>query len=102
VTAVRLPRYALLTGTTALITCFFNSIYPDGAIDRFSIGPALLAWTGLPVLAATIVQAAFGVAAAPRTRRGLAGRLGSFGLTRGVALLAPARILLLPRLRALP
>jgi len=102
VTAVRLPRYALLTGTTALITCFFNSIYPDGAIDRYYIGPALIAWTWLAVLAATIVQAAFGVAAAPRTRRGLAGRLGSFDLTRGVAILAAAVILIVPSLVDIP
>ena len=102
VTAVRLPRYALLTGTTALITCFFNSIYPDGAIDRYYIGPALIAWTWLAVLAATIVQAGFGVAAAPRTGRGLAGRLGSFDLTRGVATLAAAVILIVPSLVDLP
>src|SRR4029078_8707608 len=66
VTAGWLPRYALLTGTTALITCFFNSIYPDGAIDRYYIGPALIAWTWLAALAAPIVQAAFaGAAGAP-------------------------------------
>ena len=102
VTAVRLPRYALLTGTTALITCFFNSIYPDGAIDRYYIGPALIAWTWLAVLAATIVQAAFGVVAAPRTGRGLAGRFGSLDLTRSVAILAAAVILIVPSLVDLP
>ena len=50
VTAIRQPRYALLTGTTLVITCFFNSVYPDGAIDRYYIGPALICWTWLAIL----------------------------------------------------
>ena len=60
VTVVRQPRYALLTGTTMVLTCFFNSVYPDGAIDRYYIGPALIAWTWLAILAATIVDAIVG------------------------------------------
>ena len=58
VTIVRQPRYALLTGTTMALTLFFNSVYPDGAIDRYYIGPALIAWTWLAILGATIVDAA--------------------------------------------
>jgi len=57
VTAVRQPRYALLSGTTMALTCFFNSVYPDGAIDRYYIGPALIGWTWLAILAATVVDA---------------------------------------------
>ena len=60
VTAVRLPRYALLSGTAVAITCFFNSVYPDGAIDRYYIGPAFLAWTWLAVLGGTFVDAILG------------------------------------------
>ena len=60
VTAVRLPRYALLSGSAAFITCFFNSVYPDGAIDRYYIGPALFAWSWLAILAATFVESVVG------------------------------------------
>jgi hypothetical protein len=60
VTSVRLPRYALLSGTAVAITCFFNSVYPDGAIDRYYIGPAFLAWTWLAVLGGTFVDAMLG------------------------------------------
>jgi len=60
VTAFRQPRYAVLTGTTLVLTCFFNSVYPDGAIDRYYIGPALICWTWLAILAATFVQAMLG------------------------------------------
>lgn len=56
VTLVRQPRYALLTGITMGITLFFNSVYPDGAIDRYYIVPALIAWTWLAILGATIVD----------------------------------------------
>jgi hypothetical protein len=105
VTAVRLPRYALLTGTTALITVFFNSIYPDGAIDRYYIGPALLAWTWLAVLAATVVEALLGTLAgspAPRGSSGFGRRLGSIDVVRAVAVVAAAAVLFAPTLFALP
>lgn len=55
-TAFRQPRYAILTGFAMVLTLFFNSVYPDGAIDRYYIGPALIAWTWLAVLARTIVD----------------------------------------------
>jgi hypothetical protein len=110
VIAVRLPRYALLTGSTALITVFFNSIYPDGAIDRYYIGPALLAWTWLAVLAATVVEAIVGTlagvsaspAGSPLRGPGLARRLDSISIVRGVAVVAAAAVLLAPTLFALP
>ena len=66
VTAIRQPRYALLTGLTLALTCFFNSVYPDGAIDRYYIVPALIAWTWLAILAASLVRAVF---RRPRTGR---------------------------------
>jgi hypothetical protein len=55
-TILRRPRYALLTGTTMVITCFFNSVYPDGAIDRYYIGPVLIAWTWLALLGASVAE----------------------------------------------
>ena len=56
VTVARQPRYALLSGTTMVLTCFFNSVYPDGAIDRYYIGPALIAWTWLAILAGAAID----------------------------------------------
>ena len=56
VTGFRQPRYAILTGTTMVLTLFFNSVYPDGAIDRYYIGPALIAWTWLAILARTVAD----------------------------------------------
>jgi hypothetical protein len=111
VTALRLPRYALLSGSAAAITCFFNSVYPDGAIDRYYIGPALFAWTWLGILGGAVVEATLGTfggrfgdeAEAPtnlgphRARpRGLGDVLRSIGLLRAVGLLAAAAILLGP------
>ena len=106
VTAVRLPRYALLTGSTMLITLFFNAIYPDGAIDRYYIGPALLAWTWLAILAATVVQVVLGNVGTPPVGRRTGGtrvdRLRSIDLVGGVATAALAAVLIAPTLFALP
>ena len=41
-----------------VLTLFFNSVYPDGAIDRYYIGPALIAWTWLAILGRTAVDLA--------------------------------------------
>jgi hypothetical protein len=65
VTAVRRPRYALLTGTAVLITCFFNASYVNADISRYYVGPALMAWTWLAIAAGTIVDLL--VRAAPAT-----------------------------------
>lgn len=57
VTALRRPRYALLTGTAVGITCFFNASYVNADISRYYVGPALMAWTWLALLAAGVVDA---------------------------------------------
>ena len=51
VTAIRLSPYALLTGSAFLITCFFNAAYINADIERYYLGPALIAWTWLAILA---------------------------------------------------
>jgi hypothetical protein len=56
VMAVRFPAFALLTGTTMFITCFFNAAYINADIERYYLGPVLIAWTWLAVLAAAIVD----------------------------------------------
>ena len=67
-TAVRRPRYALLTGTAVAITCFFASSYVNADISRYYLGPALMAWTWLAILAAAVVDLLAGLAGeAPAT-----------------------------------
>ena len=66
VTAVRFPAFALLTGTSVAITCFFNAAYVNADIERYYLGPELIAWTWLAILAATVVDGIAG--------RSLAGR----------------------------
>ena len=48
------PRYALLSGTAAGITCFFAASYVNADIDRYYLVPVLLAWTWLALLGAAI------------------------------------------------
>ena len=56
VTAVRRPRYALLTGSAIVITCFFNASYSNADISRYYLVPVLIAWTWLAILAAVAVE----------------------------------------------
>jgi hypothetical protein len=51
-TVVMRPRYALLSGSAALITLFFAASYENADIGRYYAVPALLAWTWLALLAA--------------------------------------------------
>ena len=53
---MRHPRYALLTGSAALITVFFAASYVNADIDRYYLGPALMAWTWLAILAAAAIE----------------------------------------------
>jgi 4-amino-4-deoxy-L-arabinose transferase-like glycosyltransferase len=55
-TAVRRAPYALLTGTALVITCFFNAAYINADIERYYLGPALIAWTWLAILAKTVID----------------------------------------------
>jgi hypothetical protein len=107
VTIVRQPRYALLSGTTMALTLFFNSVYPDGAIDRYYIGPALIAWTWLAILGATIVDTAIGLAPARRARAdgsepGPWRPADANPILRPIGLLVVAGLLVAPSLLAIP
>ncbi|MEA2518995.1 MAG: hypothetical protein QOF49_1075, partial [Chloroflexota bacterium] len=100
VTIIRQPRYALLSGTTMVLTCFFNSVYPDGAIDRYYIIPVVLAWTWLAILGATAIDSLVGPdAVAPRDRALVPGPAGAM---RAAGLGAVAVLLIAPSLLALP
>ncbi len=56
-TALRRPRYALLSGLAAAITCFFAASYVNAEIERYYLGPALIAWTWIAIGAGVIATA---------------------------------------------
>jgi hypothetical protein len=102
VTVVRRPRYALLTGTAMVLTIFFNSVYPDGAIDRYYIGPALIAWTWLAILGSTVVSLVLDLVDAGwlPVRIGWEHRVRAIGLVViGLLLLGPTIVGFVPRSR---
>jgi hypothetical protein len=53
----REPRYALLTGLALSVTVFFAASYANADIGRYYLGPILIAWTWLAVLAVTLIEA---------------------------------------------
>ncbi|HKG57364.1 MAG TPA: DUF2723 domain-containing protein [Candidatus Limnocylindrales bacterium] len=57
VTAIRQRPYALLSGVAAAIACFFAASYANADIARYYLGPALMAWTWLAILAGAVVDA---------------------------------------------
>jgi hypothetical protein len=56
-TAALRPTWALLTGTSALLTCAFAGSYHNAEIERYYLGPALMAWTWLAIFAGGIAMA---------------------------------------------
>ena len=56
-TAARRPRYALLTGTWMLVTCWFAASYTNAAIDRYYLVPLLIAASWLGIGAGLLVDA---------------------------------------------
>ncbi len=54
-TAIRRPAYALLSGATVLLTCAFAASYDNAEIQRYYLGPVLIAWTWLAILAGGVV-----------------------------------------------
>lgn len=108
VTAVRRPRYALLTVPAVLLSCWFAASYRNAEIDRYYLGPALIAVTWLAILADAAAEGLSALtrrlrAGAPRPRRGPgpAGLL-AVELVAAVAVVAPALALVGPTLAALP
>jgi hypothetical protein len=96
VTAVRRPRYALLTGTAAAITCFFAASYVNADISRYYLGPELMAWTWLAILAAAAVDLLAYLAgdidpATARTRAGMISVIAAVALVSPTLLEVPAR-----------
>ncbi|HYO43480.1 MAG TPA: DUF2723 domain-containing protein [Candidatus Limnocylindrales bacterium] len=109
VTAIRHPRYALLSGTAVAVTCLFAASYLNANIGRYYLGPALFAWSWLAIAAGSLVDLVFARAttgpddeAAFDTPPGPA-RLTlrqSVAVVLAVAMLVPTGVALIPRWRA--
>ncbi len=56
-TALRRPRFALLTGSWLLVICWFAASYTNAAIDRYYLVPLLIAVSWLGVAAGLAVDA---------------------------------------------
>ncbi len=95
-TVVRAPRYALLSGLAFVVTVFFAASYANADIERYYLGPALIAWTWLAILAATIAEQVGRLVAEPAEAP--AGASVEHGPTRlhPVAALLLAALLLAP------
>jgi len=92
VTAVRMPRYALLTGSAMLVTLWFDVSYFNADIGRYYLGPVLWAWTWLGVLGASIADGLARLALSLRERR--AGPGATRILRTGLASLIAVSLLL--------
>jgi hypothetical protein len=57
IAAIRVPRYALLSGAATLTTCFFAASYENAAIERYYVGPAFFAWTWIAILGGAVAEA---------------------------------------------
>ena len=58
VAAAARPRFVLLTAPTLILTCLFAIFYSNADIDRYYLGPLLVAVTWLAILLDVIVRAA--------------------------------------------
>jgi len=56
-TAVRRPRYALLTGAWLVVTCWFAVSYTNADIERYYLGPILIAISWLAIAAGVVIDA---------------------------------------------
>ena len=100
-TAVRRPRYALLTGSTAVITWFFAASYLNADIGRYYLVSWLMVWTWLAILAAFVASVVANLLA------GSADLLGSpptprFRRVAAAVAIGSAIVLIAPTLVAVP
>jgi hypothetical protein len=100
--ALRRPRFALLTGVWLGLTCFFAASYENADIERYYLGPIVIAWTWLALLARSVVDWLAAALGRPSARVvGSSPASGSARLGGAIALLA-AVVLLGPSVLAAP
>lgn len=92
VTVVRMPRYALLSGSAMLVTLWFDMSYLNADIGRYYLGPVLWAWTWLGVLGTSVGDGLARLAISLRERRAGSGATGI--LRTGLATLIAVSLLL--------
>jgi hypothetical protein len=101
---IRRPRYALLTITAMVLTLGFNAAYTNADISRYYLGPALIAWTWLAILAAVVVDAIAGALGVryddPDGRAVRPALAAATAAAAAVVLLAPSLLVLPARHRA--
>ncbi len=111
VAIVQRPRYALLSGVTFAVTAWFAASYENAAIERYYLGPALIALTWVAMFAAWIAGLLWrqmGLAGGLDRPRGVMaspGRGALLGTPSAGALgleVAVAALLLVPAVAALP
>ncbi|MGZ9276482.1 MAG: protein O-mannosyl-transferase family [Candidatus Limnocylindrales bacterium] len=98
-TALSRPRYAVLSGTALAITCFFAASYINADIERYYLGPALIVWTWLAILAGGAASLV-GATLDGRARAGI--DTGRALRSDHVIAVALAVALLIPTVTALP
>jgi hypothetical protein len=102
-TAVRDRPYAVLSGTSLLITVFFAASYVNADITRYYLGPTFVAWTWLAILAAATVDGLRALARRWIARPEPGGRAaGRASLPAIGAVLVAAAVLLMPTAIDLP
>ena len=101
-TVMRRPRYALLTGSALLITCFFAASYINADISRYYLGPILIAWTWLAILGGMVAESIAASLGLGNVSWAAGGRAG--GVSNRIALPAAliAAVMLAPTLLAIP
>jgi len=98
-TVWRRPRYALLTAPVVVITCWFAASYANAQIDRYYLGPALIALTWLGVLVSLVTDALESLSVRLEAARAAPGPAPGPSAVFGFVL---AGFLLLPTLAVLP
>jgi 4-amino-4-deoxy-L-arabinose transferase-like glycosyltransferase len=95
-TIVRRPRYALLTGPTLGLMCWFAGSYDNAQIDRYYLVSLVIALTWIAILAAAVVDVF--------ERRVAPGRLDRHGARASapVVVVLVAGLLLVPAMVLLP
>lgn len=101
-TALRRPRYALLTGPAVAITCFFAASYVNADISRYYLGPELMAWTWLAILAEAAVDLLGGLAGEAAETPGTTDDEPFVWTTAGMVAIVLAVALVVPTLLDVP
>ncbi|HSO28373.1 MAG TPA: DUF2723 domain-containing protein [Candidatus Sulfomarinibacteraceae bacterium] len=91
-TAIRFPRYALLTGSALVVTALFNAAYSNADIERYYLGPALWAWTWLGLLAGVAGDALGRILGRVQDRLADADRQRPAVASRGIAVTGRAMV----------